>query len=115
MSWLVRWGVMPRLDRFAATLARISTWFNWMGRGRSGFHMFIEGEDPGGFPFVRKHWIIARNGDGPNIPCIPVILIARMLADGATLTPDARPCLDLITLKIYRDGMAGLDVSFIDE
>ena len=115
MGWLVQWGLLPRLDRFAGQLARVSSLFNWMGRSRSGFHMFMDGEDAEGQPFQRKHWIIARNGDGPHIPCIPVILIARMLASGLVLSPGARPCLDLITLKMYRDGMDGLDVTFIDE
>lgn len=115
MSLFVRAGILSRLDRFASPLVKISQLFNWMGRGRSGFHMVIEGEDAAGQPVAWRHWIIARNGDGPNIPCIPVILIARMLAARQPLSAGARPCLDVISLNAYRDAMHGLDVSFIDE
>lgn len=114
-SLLSRVGLLPRLDRFAPQLARFSKLFNWMGRGRSGFHMLIEGERADGSPVTRRHWIIARQGHGPIIPCIPVILIARKLAAGETLAPGARPCLDVIGLDEYRAEFAGLDISWIDE
>lgn len=118
-TWLaglfVRAGLLPRLDRFAARLARFSNLFNSLGRSRSGFHMVIEGEQGDGTPVVRRHWIIARQGHGPIIPCIPVILIARRLAAGERIPPGARPCLDVIGLDEYRAEFAGLDISCIDQ
>jgi hypothetical protein len=101
LSWLVRLRLLPPLDRW--------------GSGRSGFHMYIRGTGPGGSPLERRHWIIARSGDGPNIPCMPVILIARRLAAGKQLESGARPCLNLITLEEYLTALEGLDVSVIDE
>lgn len=115
MGLLHRYALIPRLDRYAATLVKLSQPFNWLGRGRSGFHMTIEGEDARGNPVTRRHWIIARSGDGPNIPVIPVILLARKLARGEYIAPGARPCLDIITLDEYRSEFAALDVSYIDE
>lgn len=114
-SLLVRVGLLPRLDRFAGTLVRIAALFNWLGKGRSGFHMVIEGEGADGSFMTRRHWIIARQGHGPIIPCIPAILIARMLAEGQSFAPGARPCLDVITLDAYRAEFEGLDISAIDE
>ena len=77
--------------------------------------MVIEGEGTDGTPMTRRHWIIARQGHGPIIPCIPVILIARMMAEGRVFAPGARPCLDIITLDAYRAEFAGLDITAIDE
>jgi len=112
---LVRIGLLPRLDRYAGLLVRFAALFNWLGKGRSGFHMVIEGEGTDGTPMTRRHWIIARQGHGPIIPCIPVILIARMMAEGRVFAPGARPCLDIITLDAYRAEFAGLDITAIDE
>ena len=77
--------------------------------------MTIEGVGADGSPMVRRHWIIARSGHGPNIPCVPVVLIARMLAEGRTIAAGARPCLDLISLEEFQSGLRGLDHSIIDE
>ena len=115
MGLLRRWRLLPNLARFAATLARLSQPFNALGRGRSGFHMAIHGEDAAGRAMSRRHWIVARSGDGPNIPVIPVILLARKLAAGERFAPGARPCLDMIALDEYPAAFADLDVSWIDE
>ena len=112
---LRRRRLLPNLARFAPFLVTLSKPFNMLSKGRSGFHMVIEGVDGQGKPVIRRHWIIARNGDGPNIPIIPVILIARKLARGETIAAGARPCLDVITLDEYRAAFADLDVSWIDE
>ena len=112
---LRRWRLLPNLAGFAPLLLRLSRPFNSFSKGRSGFHMIIDGVDHAGQPLTRRHWIIARSGDGPNIPVIPVILIARKLARGAKLAAGARPCLDVITLDEYRDAFADLDVSWIDD
>jgi hypothetical protein len=118
-TWLLSWGVrlrlLPRLDRWSGFLLRSSFLFDPLGSGRSGFHMFLHGRDKSGAPLTRKHWIIARQGHGPNIPCMPAILIAKRLASGASVAPGARPCLDLIALEDYLGALEGLDVSILSE
>ena len=110
MGWLTRIGLLPRLDRFASQLVSIASLFNWLGTGTSGFFMTIEGEGADGAPLTRRHWIVARSGHGPLIPCIPVILIARRLAGGERLEPGARPCLGIVTLAEFRAAFADFDV-----
>lgn len=115
LSWLVRLRFLPRLDRWSDLLLQASFLFDPLGSGRSGFHMYIEGRGHDGARLTRKHWIIARQGHGPNIPCMPVILIARKLAAGEAIAPGARPCLDLIELDEYLAALADLDISVIAE
>lgn len=115
LGLLARIGLLPRLDRFAPLLLQMSKAFNWMGRGRSGFHMVIKGETKDGKPAERRHWIIARSGHGPNIPCLPAIVIAEKLAAGVPIAPGARPCLDLVRLDELILAMQDLDHSIIDE
>lgn len=118
-TWLLSWGVrlrlLPTLDRWSGFLLRASFLFDPLGSGRSGFHMYLDGRGKDGAPLTRKHWIIARQGHGPNIPCMPVILIAKRLARGEPIGPGARPCLDLISLGEYLAALQGLDVSILSE
>jgi len=117
-TWLLSWGVrlklLPRLDRWSGALLKASFWFDPLGSDRSGFHMVICGKDGAGRDVVRRHWLIARQGHGPNIPCMPVILIARKLARGEVIAPGARPCLDLISLQEYLNALGHLDIEAID-
>lgn len=111
MGWLTRLRLLPRLDRFAPQLVRIASLFNWLGTGTSGFFMIIEGECADGLPLIRRHWIIARSGHGPYIPCIPVIAIAKAMAAGRTYEPGARPCLDTVSLAEFRAAFADFDIT----
>lgn len=114
-TWLLSWGVrlrlLPRLDRWADPLLKASFRFDRLGSGRSGFHMRIAGIGHDGAPLARREWLIARSGHGPNIPCMPAILIARRLARGARIEAGARPCLDLISLDEYLAALRGLDIT----
>ena len=107
--------LLPPLSRLAPVLVRISQLFNWLGKGRSGFFMFIDGEDEAGAAIRKVHWIVARQGHGPYIPCIPAILVAKKLAEGQEIAPGARPCLDIISLAEYQAEFAGLDIEVIDQ
>lgn len=114
LSWGVRLGLLPRLDQWSGFLLKASFLFDVLGSDRSGFHMVIRGRDSAGRELVRRHWLIARSGHGPNIPCMPAILIARRLAAGEPIEPGARPCLDLISLGEYLGALSGLDIEAID-
>ena len=114
MGWLARLGLLPRLDRFTPQLVRIASLFDSMGTGTSGFFMTIIGEGADGRTLTRRHWIIARSGHGPFIPCIPVILIARHMAARRRYAPGARPCLGIISLAEYRAEFAHFDIEATD-
>ncbi len=114
LSWGVRLRLLPLLERWAGALLRASFLFDPLGSGRSGFHMVIRGHGPSGAACQRRHWLIARQGHGPNIPCMPAILIARRLARGEEVAPGARLCLDVVTLAEYLGALEGLDITTID-
>ena len=116
LSGLVRARLLPPLDRFSERLLGASALFDRFGTSRSGLHMFLTGADAEGREKTIRFFLIARSGDGPNIPCMPAILLARRLARGGTIAAGARPCLDLITLDEYLAALADLDVSvMVDE
>ncbi len=113
MSWLVRLRLMPRLSRIAPALLRASRLFNPLGTGRSALHLIIKGLDHEGAARTVRFYLIARQGHGPHVPCIPAILLGRRLAAGVPLAPGARPCLDLISLADYLTALEHLDISTV--
>lgn len=115
MSWPVRAGLVPGLDRIAPFLLGASRLFDPLGTGRSGLHMILEGADEAGAAKTIRFYLIARQGHGPYVPSIPAILLARRFAAGEAFMAGARPCLDLITLDQYLAGLDGLDISIVVE
>lgn len=113
LSWLVRFGLIGSLSRYAPSLLKAASLFDPLGSGRSGLHMVLSGIGHDGKPMTVRTFMVARRAHGPNIPCIPAILLARRIAAGQVPTPGARPCLDLIDLDAYLGAMAGLDISTI--
>jgi len=102
MSWAVRLGLPINLSRRASVLLAMSHWFDQFGTGDGGMHVIIKGKNKEGQPHTRRWFIIALHGDGPHIPCVPAIVLARKLAAGdLTITPGARPCISMVTLEEY--------------
>jgi hypothetical protein len=114
LSWPVRLGLLPSLERWATALLRASFLFDRWGGARSGFHIFIAGKGHDGAPLIQRQWMIAGSEHGPNIPCMPAILLARRLANEG-LEPGARPCLDLITLDEFLTALEDFDIRVIVE
>ena len=111
LGWLVRLGLVRSLGDHAGRLLELAFLFDRFGSGRSAFHMFLSGEGPDGRPRLVRFFLIARSGHGPNIPCVPAILLARRLARGEIDRRGATPCLDLIGLDEYLQALDGLDIS----
>ena len=102
MSWLVRWGLPLNLAAMARPLLTISDWFNGLGSDVGGMHVTLSGTGVNGQSLARSWFIIAEAGDGPQIPCVPAILLAKRLAQGdPSLKPGARACIGLVTLDDY--------------
>ncbi len=101
LSWLVRIGVPLDLSKHASTLLRVSQWFDWMGTANGGMHMVMRGKNKAGEPHERRWFIIAKDGDGPNIPCVPAVILAKQLVLGVPLNAGAYPCVGVIKLEDY--------------
>ena len=69
-------------------------------------HVILKGKDLVGRPLERRWFIVAKAGDGPQIPCVPAILLAKKLAEGNAMPAGARPCVGLVSLQDYLDELA---------
>lgn len=110
LSWLVRAGLPLNLPGLAGQLLRASNLFNGLGSADGGMHMSITGQDKEGAPHTRNWFIIAKGGDGLHIPTIPAIILAKELLSGESNLTGAQPCLGLVSLDAYLQGLSHYDI-----
>ncbi len=109
-SWLVRIGLPLNLPKHAAFLLKISRYFDWLGTADGGMHVAIEGKDKNQKAKSVKWFIIAKNGDGPQIPTIPAIILAKKILSNQITARGAMPCVALITLDEYMNELKEVEV-----
>jgi hypothetical protein len=112
LSWLVRLGLIRRLENAAPLLLRISFLFDWLGSSTSAFHMILSGKGKNGEEKSITFELTARSGDGPYIPCTPAILMAKKLAGGEIKKRGAFPCVGFITRDEYLNALSELDITW---
>lgn len=110
LSWLVRLGLPLNLPKHAGTLLKISHWFDVLGTDNGVMHIIIKGKDRSGKPHEIKWFIIAKNGDGPQIPCVPAILLAKKLLKDELREYGAKPCLGILSLDEYMNELKDFNV-----
>lgn len=114
LAGVVRAGLMSNPSRLARLMQTCGAWFDWMGSDTGGMHIGLAGIDQGGRQ-ARIDWhLVARRGHGPEIPCMPAIVIARKLAAGTLPARGAMPCMGLMTLADFAQAIkrAGLDIAW---
>jgi len=114
ISWLVRFGLIRRLERIAPLLLRISYLFDWLGSSTSAFHMELSGKGKSGEEKSVKFELIAKSGDGPYIPCLPAILMAKKLVNRKIEDRGAYPCVGFISRDDYLGALKELDISWAE-
>lgn len=106
-TWLVRAGLVRDLRRFGKPLFWLSERWQRIGSDAGFMHVRMRGRGHDGAR-QRLDWtLIARNGDGPQIPATAAVLLTRKLAHGALLGASATPCLDLFTLDEFLQTLDG--------
>ncbi|MCP4080969.1 MAG: potassium transporter, partial [Planctomycetaceae bacterium] len=112
LSWLVRVGLIKRLEKAAPFMLKTSYLFDWLGSADSAFHMELSGRDKDGADKVIRFELIARSGDGPYIPCMPAILMAKKLAADEVHEKGAYPCVGFITKDEYLGALSDMDINW---
>lgn len=110
----VRMGLIKDASRYARWLQHFGRGFDWLGSDVGGMHVGLTGVGHDGKP-ARVDWhLVARRGHGPEIPCVPAIVVARKLAAGKLDTCGALPCMGLMTLAEFDAAVnaAALDITW---
>lgn len=101
LSWLVRMGIPLNLYKYASVLLKLSHWFDRLGTANSGMHILLKGLDHSGKKKTIEWYLIAKQGDGPQVPTIPAIVLTKKLLAGELNLTGAMPCVGLVTLEEY--------------
>ncbi len=98
---LRRAGVPLPIERWAGPLDMLASWLDAFGSERGGMLVSVTGEKADGSR-ARIDWsLVADANHGPEIPCMPAILLARELARGAIAVRGAHPCMGFLTLSDF--------------
>ena len=114
LAGMVRIGLIADASRYARLIQTWGTHFDALGSDTGGMHVGLRGTGIDGRP-ARVDWhLIARRGHGPEIPCLPAIVLARKLAAGKLAQRGAMPCMGLMTLAEFAVAVtqARLDIAW---
>ncbi len=116
LSWIVRCGAPIKLPKYAKLLLKLSHVFDFLGSDDGGMHIILKGKDKNGKPKEIKWFLIAKGGDGPQVPTIPAILLAKKLnylSESQLKNSNligAQACVGLVSLDEYLDQLSEFDV-----
>ncbi|HUB88946.1 MAG TPA: hypothetical protein VMA74_04365 [Dyella sp.] len=103
--------MVKNLARHAPRLRRISEWFLHAGSDAGGMVVVLQGIDADA-KSLRLRWSLhAAAGDGPHIPAMPAVVLARKKADGLLQTRGAMPCMGLFNLNEALAALADYQIS----
>jgi hypothetical protein len=110
LAGLARSSLLRRPERLAVVVLRSARALDRFGTDVGGMHVALEGVSDAGDSMRRAWYLVAGKGDGPQIPCIPAIVIARKLARGENIAPGARPCMGMMTLAEFTAAARSFDI-----
>lgn len=113
LGWLIRLGLPLNLPKLAPALLRLNRWVDPLGSSNGGMHITIKGKDTAGTPKTVEWFIIAKDGDGPQIPTIPAIVLAKKLAANEINLKGAMPCVGLVLLSDYLNALKNFNISVV--
>ena len=115
LSWLIRLKFPIKLANHAETLLKFSHYFDSFGTDAGGMHMLMSGTDHKGNHKDIKWFMIAKSGDGPYIPTIPAILLAKRILQEEIVETGAITAMNLISLESYLAELKKLDIHIFSE
>lgn len=112
LAHLRRLGLVADWSRHARWLKALSDPFDFLGSDVGGMHLTLRGRDAAGTAQALTWNLVARQGHGPEIPCMAAIVVAKKLAAGRIAARGALPCMGLMTLDEFDTAVAHLDIGW---
>ena len=111
LAGAVRGGMIGRPERLAGPLMALKRHLRFLGSDAGGMLVKLTGEARGGGRLVREVSLIAQLNQGPYVPAIAAVIVARKLASGEIALRGATPCLGLMTLAEFQTEVADLAIT----
>jgi hypothetical protein len=96
-----RAGLPLAIDRRAAALDKLASWLDVFGSERGGMLVSVTGTNSQGGRKRHEWHLVADDNHGPEIPCMPAILLARKIARNGLVERGAYPCMGFLELKDF--------------
>lgn len=103
---LRRIGVPVPIERWATPLDRVATMLNGFGGEHGGMLVSLVGTGTDGARRRLEWHLTAPANDGPEIPCMAAILLARKLARGEIAERGAYACTGFLALREFEPEFA---------
>ena len=110
MAWATRLGIVRNWGRLVPTFQSVSDRLIKLGSTTGGMQICISGTGIGGREKAVSWNLVAHQNHGPEIPCVPALVLARKLAAGKISLRGAYPCLGMITLPEFDEEVSDLDI-----
>jgi hypothetical protein len=112
LAALRRVGLPFPVARWAVGLNPLAGIFDAAAGEKGGMRVSVVGDRSDGGGRVRRTWqLTAPAMDGPEIPCMAAILLARRLARGEVFQSGAFPCMGFLTLSEFAPEFARWKIS----
>jgi saccharopine dehydrogenase-like NADP-dependent oxidoreductase len=112
LAGLRRAGLVRNPGRLAAPLLGAKRMLRFLGSDNGAMFVTLRGRDAQGEPRSIEWTLIARSGDGPYVPAMAAVILAKRLAEGSGPAPGAQPCFALFTLADFEAEATDLDITF---
>ena len=112
MGWLTRLRIVDSWDRLVPSFRRLSDRLIRLGSDTGGMQMRISGLGTDKRAKTLIWNLTARENHGPEIPCVPALILARRLAAGSLSTCCAFPCLGMITMPEFDAEVSDLSIQW---
>jgi hypothetical protein len=109
LSWPVRWRWLRSLAPSAGAIVWLADRVRAFGSDRGGMAVDVAGRLSDGRSVTHRWRLVAEAGDGPWVPTLAAVALARGLARGSLARTGATPCVGLLTLDeilAVADGLA---------
>ena len=110
-SWLARAGIVHSLAPLAAPMLAAKRRLSMLGSDTGGMFVRIVGADRDGIIRTRVWNLVARGGDGPYVPAMASVILAKRLVAGDGPPAGAGPCFGLFQLEDFEAEVGGLDIT----
>lgn len=113
VEWLarrVRDGKLRSALPFARPASTLARWLEPVFSDRGAMFVTLDGLDEDGAQHRLTWNLVARDNDGPNIPCAAAIALTNKIAAGAGPGPGAAPCMGMLSVEDLLEPLRGLSI-----
>jgi len=112
LSWLKRAQLVRDPASLAEPLLRTKRRFHGLGSIVGAMFVRLSGRDVSGEARALEWTLIARSDDGPYVPAIASVILAKRLVAGTGPGPGAQPSFGLFALADFAAEVSDLDITF---